>query len=582
MKQFTIANKLWVAFAGICIFFAGALTVAIWGINSTSNTLGTFYSGSYLVNTAAIEARHQIQRLEKHVILLTNAKTRAELDEYAAKVKDAGVQLDTALAAIEANIDTDKERAFIETYDAIQREQGVVLDEILALVNAKQYLRAATAYETKYAPAMDDARAALEEIGTYVNEEATLAYTGGKAAVQRVLYLSLGIAGVALLAAVWMIAGIIRNITKPAKALEAVAARLAEGDLSAQIESPGKDELGSVARSLNKSILTLRGYVAHIAKTLGSMAEGDLRVDAWMEYAGDFAPIRTSMQHILAALNDALSKISQAAEQVSAGAGQLAGSAQALSQGATEQASSVEEMTATLNEISAQVRNSAAYAQEAYRMVEDASGEIANGNRQMAQLVQAMEQIARTSGQIRNIIKTIDDIAFQTNILALNAAVEAARAGNAGKGFAVVAEEVRRLAIKSAEAAKGTTGLIESAISAVENGTQAVNVTERSLKQIVETSNGILGHVKNISKASSDQAIAVLQATQGTEQISHVVQNNSATAEESAAASQELSSQAQLLKQLIERFHLRAGQPDVAYEAPRALFGGAFESTDKY
>ncbi len=563
MKGFTIANKLRLTFVGVFVLFLGALAVAVLGIVFTRNTFQTFYSHSYLVHTKAIEARQQIQRLEKHVILLTNAKSQEEVDEYLGKVEDASNQIDLALETIGANIDDQTGKEILQRYHDIQDEQKTVLDEILALVESKQYLRAATMYNTQYGLAMDEARGSLEEIGALVEEQAKNDFTNGMASSQNNLLLSLGIALLAAVGAVIMAAFIIKSITKPAKALEAAAARMAEGDLAINIDVKSNDELGSVAKSLNRSVSVLRGYVENISYLLGRMAEGDLTQDVNLDYMGDFAPIKQSMLHISTSLNEALFRIHLASEQVSAGAEQIASSSQALSQGATEQASSIEEMSATINEISVQIRGNAEHAQDANRFVDDTIAGIENGNRQMGQLVYAMEEIAKTSGQIGKIIKTIDDIAFQTNILALNAAVEAARAGNAGKGFAVVAEEVRNLAGKSAQAAKDTTALIENAIVAIQNGSQMVGTTERALKQIVEKSAGISSLVGNISKASSDQATAVVQTTQGIEQISSVVQNNSATAEESAAASQELSSQAQILKQLIGKFQIKDQQTGV-------------------
>lgn len=190
-------------------------------------------------------------------------------------------------------------------------------------------------------------------------------------------------------------------------------------------------------------------------------------------------------------------------------------------------------------------------------MVSRAGLEVENCDRQMQELNTAMNRISQKSGEIGKIIKTIEDIAFQTNILALNAAVEAARAGSAGKGFAVVADEVRNLASKSAEAAKNTTMLIEDSIQAVENGTKLTAGTTESLKKVVESTMVIKTAVGRISQATGEQASNLNQVTTGVDQISSVVQTNSATAEESAAASEELSGQSQMLKNLISQFKLK-------------------------
>ncbi|MEG2769394.1 MAG: methyl-accepting chemotaxis protein, partial [Oscillospiraceae bacterium] len=244
-------------------------------------------------------------------------------------------------------------------------------------------------------------------------------------------------------------------------------------------------------------------------------------------------------------------------EQVASGSDQVSSGAQALSQGATEQASSIEELSATIQAVSNQIKDNANNAKMASELSSMAGKEVQNGNEHMQSMIVAMEDISSTSNKIGKIIKTIDDIAFQTNILALNAAVEAARAGSAGKGFAVVANEVRNLAGKSAEAAKNTTSLIESSINAVANGTKIADETAMSLKVVVEKSNLVLQKVEEIAEASAEQANSVVQITTGVDQISAVIQTNSATAEESAAASEELSSQSQMLKDLVGKFTLR-------------------------
>lgn len=358
---------------------------------------------------------------------------------------------------------------------------------------------------------------------------------------------------------------IVMSISRPVKELDTVADKIASGDLDQSITYRSKDELGTLAVNFNKTVERLRDYVKYIdeiAKVLGQIADGNLVFQLTYDYAGEFAKVKQALEEISASLNSTMGQINQSADQVAAGSDQVSSGAQALSQGATEQASSVEELAATINEISSQVRANAESAQRGKDLAEATGDRIEEGNRQMHEMTVAMADISEKSGQIGKIIKTIEDIAFQTNILALNAAVEAARAGEAGKGFAVVADEVRNLASKSAEASKSTAALIEGSIQAVERGTQLADQTAYTLIEVVENAKQVVEVVDGIAQASNEQASSIAQVTQGIDQISNVVQTNSATAEESAAASQELSGQAQVLKDLIGQFKLKQDNTD--------------------
>ena len=319
--------------------------------------------------------------------------------------------------------------------------------------------------------------------------------------------------------------------------------------------------MGVLAEQVRRLIRKLQVIIDDENKFLAKMAAGDFTVDSICEgeYTGGFHPLLVSFRGIAEKLNDTMLQISQSSAQVANGSEQVSSGAQALSQGATEQASSVQELAASISEISDKVNENADNAQQANAMAGSVSMEMNVSNDKMQQMMQAMGNISSCSGEIGKIIKTIEDIAFQTNILALNAAVEAARAGTAGKGFAVVADEVRNLAGKSAEASRNTSVLIENSMKAVENGTRIAGETAQSLLQAVNAVNEMTGIIEQISKASSEQAEAISQITMGIDQISSVVQTNSATAEESAAASEELSSQSQLMKSLVGRFKLKSG-----------------------
>lgn len=356
---------------------------------------------------------------------------------------------------------------------------------------------------------------------------------------------------------------IIRLIVSPVNQIDNVAQKIANGQLNESISYRSKDELGTLAANFNKTVARLRDYVNYIdeiSAVLDQIADGNLQFTLTYDYAGEFQKVKLALEHISNSLNDTMGQINQSADQVSSGSEQVSAGAQALSQGATEQASSIEELAATINDISAQVKNNASSAQDASNMSLEAGHQVDITNQQMQQMKEAMAEIAEKSDHISKIIKTIDDISFQTNILALNAAVEAARAGAAGKGFNVVASEVKQLAEKSSEAAKDTTALIEETVAAVERGAKYSENAAQSLVAVVENSKKISNVIDTISSASAQQATSIDQVTQGVNQISAVVQTNSATAEESAAASEELSSQAQLLKQLVSRFKLKGQQ----------------------
>ncbi len=350
------------------------------------------------------------------------------------------------------------------------------------------------------------------------------------------------------------------QIANPLKKITAAAQQIADGNFDVSLSVKSRDEIGRLAQAFaltTDRLINYQGYIDEISQALLSVAQGDLTITPQRDYTGQFKRLKDNMEAMLENLNATMIRINQSAAEVDSGADQVSTGAQALSQGATEQASAIQELSASLEEVTAQIRQNAENAKQAHSKADFAGQELRSSNDKMNETVVAMEQIAAKSAEISKIIKVIDDIAFQTNILALNAAVEAARAGEAGKGFAVVADEVRNLAGKSAEAAKNTTVLIEETIAAVKNGSSLSTATAKSLAQSAQETQAAIALIDQIALATQEQATAIVQINLGVEQISSVVQTNAATAQQSAAASEELSSQSSLLEGLIARFKLR-------------------------
>lgn len=553
-KNMSVRNKLVFSFSIILSLFVLSVGLAIFAINSLAESMDNFYEKPYVAMEAAKDGEARLQSIAKNMMAACSAtdvqQTQSRITKLDADVKSFQQDLVTLQAVFPG------EKTTLTQIDTALDGAETVRAQIITEISAGRVEQAAAIYMNEYAPILEAVTTQLTQVEAEVMESA-VQYKQQSDNIRRnttIFFIVIG--AVNLIIGIFLVFFTSRSIRIPLQKVRSAAEDMSRGNLKTQITYQSRDEVGQLAEAMRTTSTTLDSYITDIARGMHSLSEGNLNVHPEVEFSGDFIQLRDSIVATVSSFNETLTQINLSSEQVTSSSEQVSSGAQALSQGANEQSTALQDLSNTVAEISAQVSANDEYAMHASKSVGEVGEQLSQSSQHMRDMTGAMAEISSTSGKIGKIIKTIEDIAFQTNILALNAAVEAARAGAAGKGFAVVADEVRNLASKSAEAAKDTTALIEGSIRAVENGTRIADATEKSLDLVVEGAQMVTETIDHISRSSSEQAKSILLVTQGIEQISGVVQINSATSEESAAASEELFGQAQLLKQMVGRFRL--------------------------
>lgn len=555
-REEKISNVLRRAMLLLVLMIMVCSVYSLISFRAIGKNLTTFYNVEYNTTKDQMEIRKDVQTIIKRMLWALICEEPEVTKTQTSDIQERFVKMDSYVATIATNLsDSAVEQNMISAMNDFKASSMKMLE----LVEAGDTQGAVRYYESDFLPISEVLADALGATGDLADAAAAQKYEKNLQIQTVSTVLLLIISAFAVLLALALVERLTRRIVRPIEACgERLHLLVSEGDLHTEVpKTDNRDETGKMLADLDRTIAYLHEIVTQISKHLGEIADGDLRSRVDFRYEGDFASLNQSMATIYDSLNDTMIRINQSSAQVSVGAGQVSDGAQSLSQGATEQASTIQELSASLTEVSRQIGQSADNASVARTEVDKVGSEIAESNAQMQHMISAMNDISGKSNEISKIIKTIDDIAFQTNILALNAAVEAARAGSAGKGFAVVADEVRNLAGKSAESAKNTEGLIEETVSAVERGAQMANTTAQSMLGVVDGASAITDLIDRIAVAANEQADSVKQVTAAVSQISSVVQNNAATAEQSAAASEELNAQAQILKEAVGKFKLK-------------------------
>lgn len=556
MKNLKIWQKLVITFMLVILLFCATVATAILGLKENAAKYSEFYNVEYRVTNNVMNMRRGLQIIVKDLSYITIEEDAQRKQSYLSDMEKELTLLEDNATWLFENFSGDA--SLLDTFSTQIRAAVEMQQTVIELADADKAGAQAMLLD-QYQPLVEEAVNTLIQISSVEEATAETNYLETVDLQGKLESLQLLMAGSALFITILLCLYLTRAITRPLKELEVSAEEIVKGNLDITIKYQSRDELGMLANAFRNMTVILNSVISDASMLLSEMADGnfDVRTKAEENYVGNFQSLLLSIRKLNRDLSSTLGQINLSADEVASSSSQVSGGAQALSQGATEQAAAVQQLAATIANISNQVNETAENAANARVQSNTAGDEMEVCNNQMKDMMSAMEEITRTSNEISKIIKTIEDIAFQTNILALNASVEAARAGTAGKGFAVVANEVRTLASKSSVASKDTASLIERSIEAVERGTQIARSTAESLGQVVEEVRATSSKVDTIAGAAREQASAIEQVTLGVDQISTVVQSNSGTAVESASASQELSDQADTLKELVAKFTLR-------------------------
>ena len=570
LRNLKVRAKLALVFALVLLLFLGSCVIYITRFSQSNDRMTGFKTGPYDENELAWQMANTFDSIECQLYRITTLTDLNGVEAGISVIVYGFDKIENQLGQLKNTYGLSETAA--NAIATTLEEMKPISDRVILMAreNSRQGREAAQGMlEEKLAPLLSYMSGLLARARHECTVSAEEYMAESQRSYHNVIYFAVSVSVIILLVTIALLIILNKAITKPLRQITAEADRLARGELDITVEYESKDEMGQLAQAFRSMSCNLRSYIDEIKWAMGEIAEGRLDVERRIEFQGEFVELAGALNDCINSFSAALRNIQTAALQVNSGSEQVSGGAQALAQGATEQASAVQQLAASITQISDQVKYNADNAEEADKLVASVGNEIISSNAQMEAMINAMAEISQSSNKISNIIKTIDNIAFQTNILALNAAVEAARAGDAGKGFAVVADEVRNLASKSADAANDTTSLIAASIAAVENGTQVASGTAQSLENVVKSTRNVVDKMKLIKQASSEQAEAILQVTKGVDQISMVVQQNSATAEESAATSEQLSGQARMLNEMVNRFQL-VPQADAPVETPPA------------
>jgi len=557
LKDLKVSKKLTISYAIILTLLIMSCVVSIVDFIRLGGQIETFYDGPFTVNDSASVINSNFERMQKSVYRSISNTDSEIVKEAITDARNCAAIIQEEIPVVKAHFLGDQQ--IIDRLDAALAKLAPMREHVLTLASENQKAEAADYMEHNNILAIQEAQAELNSLIESGNKKGETLVSGLSEKQAMAVFTVIILGGISVAVSVVFGIYITRGITQPVTELEQAARAMARGEFSAvRVAYDSRDELGSLAGDIRSMVKTLTDVLQNETYILNEMAEGNFSVHSEKDeyYIGEFEQLMRSMKKISRGLSELLLQISRSADNVAAGSEQVSSGSQNLAQGTTEQAASVEELTGMMSEISDQAYRNSRDAQEASEKAQMVKENATESSRSMQEMVKAMAEISGKSDEIRKIVKTIEDFSFQTNILALNAAVEATRAGDRGKGFSVVANEVRSLANQSSAASKSTAALIQSSLQAVENGRRIANETDNALAEVVSGIDNVSELLFHITDASSKQFDANRQVTENINLISEVVQTNSATAEECAAASEELASQAQLLKELVSHFKL--------------------------